>query len=124
MGTCDIPFTLHHYVADRTTILELSGELDIWADHELAARITALLDRPHLDVLVDLRGVTFLDAGGLRLLVRISKQTVQREGTLHIVCDSPRLRRILHITRLDRSLPLLDVSPAALATPGEREVPA
>ncbi|MEU5951851.1 STAS domain-containing protein [Streptomyces sp. NPDC047525] len=117
MGTPDPGFGLHHRVVDGSIVLTFRGELDAWADLELAPRIAELLDPPGVDVVVDLRQVSFLDAGGLRLLVRIKGLAVARRCSLRLVRSSPRVWRVLRITRLDRSFSVLDGMPADLDTP-------
>ncbi len=102
-GTADFTFGLHHRVVNGTDVLAFWGELDAWADQELTPRVTALLDRTGRQVVADLRRVTFLDAGGLRLLVRIRQQVAAGEGTLWLVPGSARNWRVLRITRLDRT---------------------
>lgn len=121
MGTPDPGFGMHHRVVDGSIVLTFRGELDVWADLELSPRIAELLERPGADVVVDLRQVTFLDAGGLRLLVRIKGRTVAQRRTLRVVRSSPRVWRVLRITRLDRSFTVLDGMPATLETPDDEE---
>lgn len=121
MGTPDPGFGLHHHVVDGSLVLTFRGELDAWADQELSPRVAELLDRPGADVVVDLRQVTFLDAGGLRLLVRIKGRVVAKRRTLRLVRSSPRVWRVLRITRLERSFTVLDGMPAALDTPDDEE---
>ncbi|MEU5998282.1 STAS domain-containing protein [Streptomyces sp. NPDC047197] len=121
MGTPDPGFGLHHHVVDGSIVLTFRGELDAWADLELTPRIAELLDRPGVDVVVDLRQVSFLDAGGLRLLVRIKGLAIARQRSLRLVRSSPRVWRVLRITRLDRSFTVLDSMPVGLDAPDDRE---
>jgi anti-anti-sigma factor len=116
MGTSDPGFGLGHRVVDGSIILTFRGELDAYADRELAPQLAELLDLPGTDVVADLRRVTFLDAGGLRLLVRMKRMTTARGRSLRLVRSSARVWRVLHITRLDRTFTVLDVMPAALDT--------
>lgn len=115
-GTADFTFGLRHRVVNGTDVLAFWGELDAWADQELAPRVTALLDRAGPRVVTDLRGVTFMDAGGLRLLVRIRRQVDRDRGTLWLVPGSARNRRLLRITALDRAFTI----PASAPVPCER----
>jgi anti-sigma B factor antagonist len=117
MGTPDPGFGLQHRVVDGSLVLMFRGELDAWADQELSPRIAELLDQPGVDVVVDLRQVSFLDAGGLRLLVRIKRQAVARRRPLRLVRSSARVWRVLRITRLDRSFTVLDAMPVDLDYP-------
>ncbi|MGW5860915.1 STAS domain-containing protein [Streptomyces sp. NPDC055239] len=121
MGTPDPGFGLHHRVVGGSIVLTFHGELDAWAEQELGSRITELLDRSDGDVVADLREVSFLDAGGLRLLVRLKGQAFERRRPLRLVRSSPRVWRVLRITRLDRSFTVLDSLPANLDTPDEYE---
>lgn len=124
MRTSDPGFGLHHRVVGGSLVLTFHGELDAWADRELAPDLAVLLNRPGPDVLVDLRQVTFLDAGGLRLLVRVKRYAAARERTLRLVRSSPRVWRVLRITRLEDSFTVLDGMPAELDTPDGDDIPA
>ncbi|POX42832.1 anti-anti-sigma factor [Streptomyces sp. Ru73] len=119
MGTPEVPFGLQHYTVDGSVVLQFSGELDIWANTVLSPHVVRQLDRPCPRVIVDLRPTTFLDAGGLRLLVRIHKQVTAAGGTLRVVLGRPRVRRVIRLARLERVFTVLDGFPASLAAPGE-----
>ncbi len=119
MGVGETIFLLRDRFVGGTLVIELHGELDIWSTVTLAGHVESLLDRPRPDVVVDLRAVTFLDASGLRLLLRIKRQIADKDGALRIVRPSPRVWRVLRLTRLDRSFTVLDGLPAALERPVE-----
>ncbi|MEV0254510.1 STAS domain-containing protein [Streptomyces sp. NPDC050732] len=119
-GTADFTFGLRHRVVNGTDVLAFWGELDAWADQELSPRVTALLDRAGPRVVADLRGVTFMDAGGLRLLVRIRNQVILDRGTLWLVPGSPRNRRLLRITSLDRVFTIPAGAPVPCTRAGAR----
>ena len=46
--------------------------------------------------------MTFIDSGGLGVLVSGAKRVRRGEGTIDIVCCDDNIRRILEITGLDR----------------------
>ncbi|MFH8561717.1 STAS domain-containing protein [Streptomyces sp. NPDC017988] len=119
-GTADFTFGLQHRVVNGTDVLAFWGELDAWADQELTPRVTALLDQAGHQVVADLRKVTFLDAGGLRLLVRIRQYVAAGQGTLWLVPGSPRNWRVLRITRLDRTFTIPACPPYTGGRPGAR----
>lgn len=118
MDTRHFTFALRHHVVADTLLLEFHGELDAWADLELAPRVAALLRLRRRAVLVDLRSVTFLDAGGLRLLLRISEQSPRRKGRVRLVLGSPQILRVLRITRVDGVFTVLGELPVAFAAGG------
>ncbi|MGP4049572.1 STAS domain-containing protein [Streptomyces sp. 2A115] len=113
-------FELNHRAVGPTLVIEPLGELDAWAELELWPGIAALLDRPAPDVVVDLRRVTFLDAGGLRLLIRIQKRVTNHRGTLRLVRCAPGVWRVLRITHLEGDFSVLDTLPAPLDTQGDQ----
>ncbi|MEV0274853.1 STAS domain-containing protein [Streptomyces sp. NPDC050610] len=119
MGDAEKTFLLRERFADETLVIELYGELDIWSTVTLAGHVESLLDRSCPDVVVDLRAVTFLDASGLRMLLRIKHQVADKGGALRIVRPSPRVWRVLRLTRLDRSFTVLDGLPVALEAAAE-----
>lgn len=112
MGTYESTFQLHHRTLDGAFVLVLSGELDAWADQELAPRAAVLLARAGPDVVVDLRDVTFLDAGGLRLLLRIRERVLFHGGRVRLVRGEPRVWRVLRLTGVDSVFDVVDGLPA------------
>ncbi|MFE7116014.1 STAS domain-containing protein [Streptomyces sp. NPDC057654] len=120
MGVGETIFLLRDRFVGGILVIELYGELDIWSTVTLAGHVESLLDQPRPNVVVDLRAVTFLDASGLRLLLRIKSQVAAKEGVLRLVRPAPRVWRVLRLTRLDRAFTVLDGLPAALEEPAER----
>ncbi|MFD0024849.1 STAS domain-containing protein [Streptomyces sp. NPDC058382] len=82
------------------TVVALRDEIDI----ATAALITPALDvatsdgSPH--VVVDLTAVSFLDCSGLTLLCRARRRALDRDGRFWLVCDCPRILRLLRAGRL------------------------
>ncbi|WP_434592087.1 STAS domain-containing protein [Streptomyces sp. A5-4] len=124
MSVDEITFLLRDRTAGAVLVIELHGELDIWATVVLSERAEAICDRSRPDVVVDLRSVSFLDAGGLRLLLRIRAQVARRRGTLRLVRPTPQVWRVLRITGLDQAFTVIDVPegrPIVSAEAGSRD---
>ncbi|MBC9715049.1 STAS domain-containing protein [Streptomyces sp. TRM66268-LWL] len=100
MGTADFTFGLEHRTAGATLFLLLSGELDIWADEELAPRAARLIGSVRPEVVIDLHHVTFLDAGGLRLLLGIRQRVARRQGTVRLIRANGQPHRVLRLAGL------------------------
>ncbi|MFE9370320.1 STAS domain-containing protein [Streptomyces sp. NPDC006711] len=115
MGADELAFWLRARTVGSTIIIELHGELDMLAHRELGPRIRTLVCRGDADVVVDLTAVTFLDAGGIRLLLAIRDQVARRDGVLRLIRGTPRISCILRIVRLDAAFTMLDALPHALA---------
>ncbi|ROQ65897.1 anti-anti-sigma factor [Streptomyces sp. 840.1] len=90
----------HVYRRNGRTVVALRDEIDI----ATAALIAPALDvatsdgSPHL--VVDLTEVSFLDCSGLTLLCRARRRALERDGRFWLVCDCPRILRLLRAGRL------------------------
>ncbi|MDQ8702677.1 STAS domain-containing protein [Streptomyces sp. LHD-70] len=113
-------FGLQHRSVGETLVLVLYGEIDAWAHQVLAPRLTGLLvELPWREVVVDLRPVTFLDASGLRLLVRIRRHCTARDAQVRLVRGIPRVRRVLLLTGLEPCFSNWEALPPELDAPRE-----
>ncbi|MFE9368883.1 STAS domain-containing protein [Streptomyces sp. NPDC006711] len=108
-------FGLWERVVGASTVLELFGEIDIEARIALGPAVERLIDREAPDVVVDLRPVTFLDAGGLRLLIAVKDAVTARGGTLRVVRGAPGVMRLFRLANLESAFVLLDRVPAPLS---------
>ncbi|MFI0738171.1 STAS domain-containing protein [Streptomyces sp. NPDC021100] len=127
MGGYELAFTMRERVAGGAVTIELSGEIDILAEQELGPRLEALAGRRHADLVIDLRGVTFLDASGLRLLLRARNRVARGGGRLRVVRGGPRVSKVIRVVRLEPAFHWLDAPPglpAALGAPGAAGAPA
>jgi stage II sporulation protein AA (anti-sigma F factor antagonist) len=97
------------------SIVRLPDEVDLAASSEVVDRLLSTINRlgPHL--VVDARDVRFMDSSGLNALVRARERAEAMGGSLHLVAAGRRMRRLLHITRLERTLHRVDTIDAALA---------
>ncbi|GAA2096835.1 hypothetical protein GCM10009801_66720 [Streptomyces albiaxialis] len=64
---------------------------------------------------MDLRGVTFLDASGLRLLLRVKELVAEYGGTLRLLRGSAKVWRVLCLARLDHVFTVVDDWPVRSA---------
>ncbi|MFF1477250.1 STAS domain-containing protein [Streptomyces sp. NPDC058301] len=110
----ELAFGLRTRTMGSTFIIELHGELDMLAYQELSPRVRALACPAAHDVIMDLRAVTFLDAGGIRLLLAVREHVALQGGELRLVRGIPRVWKVLRIVRVDRAFTVLDALPPAL----------
>jgi ABC-type transporter Mla MlaB component len=71
------------------------------------------LELPVPDVRVDLGEVTEIDARGLGMLADLTRRTRAQGGKVAVVSASPRVHRLLHLTRLDALLQTGGADPLA-----------
>ncbi|MER5791317.1 STAS domain-containing protein [Streptomyces sp. NPDC001980] len=81
-------------------VVEVFGEVDIATEELLAEHLLAVTTGPEPDVLVDLRRLEFLDCSGLRVLCRAEARARERGGRLRLVCEGPRIPRLLRASGL------------------------
>jgi anti-sigma B factor antagonist len=86
----------------RVTILTLDGDLVIGEPESTFKRtITRLIEEGKVHLLVDLKGVGFLDSSGLGALVRALTNSQKEGGQTKLLHAGPQIRKLLEMTRLD-----------------------
>jgi anti-sigma B factor antagonist len=84
----------------RTGCVTAAGELDRLVAHRLADALQALSLTGHRAWTVDVSGLTFCDAEGLRALAAAAALAEERGCTLRLVAPSPFTVRLLRLTGL------------------------
>ena len=99
------------------TVLDVSGEVDVYTAPGLRDRITDLLDAGQHLLIVDLGGVEFLDSTGLGVLVAGLNRAREVGGSLSLVCPQERVLKLFRITGLDEVFTVHGTVEEALASP-------
>jgi anti-sigma B factor antagonist len=104
------PFAVEVQRRDDVVIVEPRGELDIATVETLGVAVDDIKSAGRL--VLDLRGLSFIDSSGLHLLVALH-QRAQRNGfQLALVAPAPPVDRAIQVCGLGDSLPF--VSPSAI----------
>lgn len=83
------------------TLLALSGHLVAdEGDRAFTGRVSSVVDSGRIHIVVDLRGITYVDSGGVGALVAMFLYVRRRGGRLTLLRPSPRVCRVLRMTRL------------------------
>jgi anti-sigma B factor antagonist len=86
----------------RVTILTIDGDLVIGEPESTFKRtVIRLLEEGKVNLLVDLRGVGFLDSSGLGALVRALTSAQKEGGQTKLLHAGPQIRKLLEMTKLD-----------------------
>ena len=85
-------------------VVRLIGEFDILAFDEVDALLAAAQSDGYGSVIVDLRGLTFIDSSGIRALVRAHKRTQDSETDLRLIRGSDAVHRVFEVAGLDGRL--------------------
>ena len=86
--------------------LVVKGELDAFSAVRLQDRIDEAVDVGCLSFVLDLDAVSFVDAGGLNLLVRLSNQVTPYGGSVSVVAASGQFQRVARIAGLGNAFEL------------------
>lgn len=96
--------------AGATTVIALTGELDLAGATALEQELAAVED----DALVlDLRGLEFMDSTGLRAIVVAARDAERAGARFALVAGSEPVMRVFDMTRMRERLPFVD-APEAL----------
>jgi anti-sigma B factor antagonist len=86
------------------TVVGVTGELDVATSPRLRDALLALVNRGADSLVVDLRGVTFIDSTGVGSLLRIHHRQGLLGGRVHFVADQQSVLRVLDLMQLTRRL--------------------
>lgn len=91
---------------DRVVVY-LAGEIDVEVAAWLRERLQDLVAAGQVDLVIELRAVTFVDSTGLGVLVGVSQATRTQGGSMALVVDeaSP-VAKILRVSALDLLFPV------------------
>jgi anti-sigma B factor antagonist len=81
-------------------VLRVAGEVDAYTAPQLRERVIRLLADGEVHIVVDMRGVEFLDSTGLGALVGSLKRVRMQEGSLKLIMGSGRILHIFKLTDL------------------------
>ncbi|WP_433435555.1 STAS domain-containing protein [Nonomuraea sp. CA-141351] len=105
--TCTDTFPLGRADLSAPTTVRLSGEIDIFTSPALRSRLLSILKSSRSMLILDLSAVSFCDASGLGVMVGIQHRARLMGITLALAAPRPSMSKLLRITGLDRSLPLV-----------------
>ena len=79
-------------------VVALAGELDIGSVDDVDAEVRQLRRAGFERVVVDLRGLEFLDSTGLRLLISLRNDAKRDRQRLELVRGRPGIQRLFEVT--------------------------
>ena len=108
MSVEERPFDVRWEQRDSGVVVVASGEIDLWSAPEVKAALAAHGARDSA-VVLDLRGVTFMDSSGLGLIVE-SNQRARKHGFRFAIAvgGASDVHRILEMSGLTKVLSFVD----------------
>lgn len=109
-----------HVGADHQRIVvTVGGEIDLVTGSQLTRVLReAQLEARH--VVLDLHGSTFIDTGGVRILIAAQARARATAGTFAICRPPPHARRLLRLMGAERSLLVISLPEPGETTPSVR----
>lgn len=102
------PFDVRVTEEAQLTLLSLVGELDLAAAPTLQGHLLDLERAGATHVVVDLRGLTFMDSSGLRVLIMAHRRTQEGGRRFTVVRGSGHSNRLMLLTRADEALDVIE----------------
>lgn len=81
--------------------VELRGELDGYSASRLRHCLRELTDACDRRIVLDFKGIEFIDSAGLGVLIGATKCLSQRQGELVAASPGPQVAKLLEMTGLD-----------------------
>jgi anti-sigma B factor antagonist len=88
--------------ADKVTVVDVSGEVDLHHSPELLAKLTELIKQNHKSILLNFQGVTYIDSSGLASLIGAFQQLRPQGGQLRLANLSKPVQSVFAVARLDK----------------------
>jgi anti-anti-sigma factor len=85
----------------RRVVVAADGELDLATVEPVEHEVAELCERGFAEVCLDLRGLTFFDSGGVRLLLRLDRHLAARGCRFTVEAGDGAAARVLRLVRLD-----------------------
>lgn len=106
---CQIDLT----ATDRAATLTVAGQMDISCGDRFIACLREARDSQPGVLVIDLRGVTFIDSTGLALLLKADGLARQNQFELQVVRSGAKIvQAVLEATGVEKFLPFVDDLPA------------
>lgn len=93
---------------DNATHVLLRGDLDLSTAKQAEQAIEEAERSGAQTVVIDLRGLSFMDSTGLRVVVSADKRASRSNRRLVIIQGPQAVRRVFEITRLGERLDIVD----------------
>jgi anti-anti-sigma factor len=85
-------------------VVTVNGEIDMYSGQELGDQLLRAMRRHGARLVLDLSSVTFIDCAGINVLLAARRHAQLEGGWLRIIRASPRVHRVLELTRLHHVL--------------------
>lgn len=89
-------------------VVKASGECDLITSRKLKEITDNLINTGHTRIAFDLRGMTYIDSSGFRVLIEAKKKVSQRDGNIVLVSLTTPVQRVYSLLNLDQLITRTD----------------
>jgi anti-sigma B factor antagonist len=108
-------FGITRHLVGEIVVVEVSGWIEIGSAPQLRETLISVIDEGHLQLVVDLSAVVFLDSTGLGVLIGTLHRLRSRDGSMALAGASDRVYKVFHTTQLTKVLNITDTVADAIA---------
>jgi anti-anti-sigma factor len=101
--------------ANNIPIIDLRGEVDSYNSPTLRERMIGLIEAGNANLILNMRGVDYIDSTGLGTLVVGLKRATERGGGIRIICSNEQILKVFSMTGLVKVFSIFDDEDAALS---------
>jgi serine/threonine-protein kinase RsbW len=101
------------------TVLSVAGDIDAATFPQLISEADQVLDKGHVNLVLDLGGVNYISSGGLIALQTIVGRSAARGGKAVLCCLREQVTKVLKISGFDQRLSIFPDVAAAKASFGQ-----
>jgi anti-sigma B factor antagonist len=103
------------------SIVQLAGELELASAAACREALDGILDEGRADILIDLRGLTFLDSMGLSTLLHAHLVGAERGRRVSFIRGGHAVQRVFEITEMDARVEWADAVERVLSNASRQD---
>jgi anti-sigma B factor antagonist len=100
-----LSFTIQIRQAGKVTLMDVSGRLTSFEGQAFRDAIQRLLRKGENNIVLNLKGLDYLDSSGVGELVRNYLAVIKKGGAMKVVGLAPKVEEILKVTQLYQVFP-------------------
>ncbi|MDP9343075.1 MAG: STAS domain-containing protein [Actinomycetota bacterium] len=102
-------------IADRTSIVDISGEITAASEGPLMDAYSRATDEGARSLILNFSGLGYMNSGGIGLLVTLLVRANRQKQRLLALGLNDHYRQIFELTRLDEAIGIFDSEAEAIA---------
>lgn len=107
---------LSHRTEQGVDIVSINGRLTLIEVSEAREKLKGIAQHGTGKMIIDLSETTFMDSGGLSVLISAFKAIQARKGRLVLAAPSPAIQSLIELTRLQHIFEIFQSTDTAAAT--------